>query len=47
MRSLIAKTMNLYDSQVNIKSTTSDGLGFIGAGEGIAALAVATIGVKK
>ena len=43
MREVIAESLGLTSAQVNIKSTTSDGLGFPGRGEGIAALAIATI----
>ena len=43
MREVIAESLGLTATQVNIKSTTSDGMGFPGRGEGIAALAIATI----
>lgn len=36
----IAVTLGLEENQVNIKATTEEGLGFIGAGEGIKASAV-------
>ena len=43
MREVIAESLGLTKAHVNIKSTTSDGMGFPGRGEGIAALAIATI----
>lgn len=40
MRENIAKTLGIESSQVNVKATTEEGLGFTGAGLGIAAQAV-------
>ena len=43
MRGLIADCLILEKDQVNIKATTEEGLGFTGAGDGIAAQAVCLI----
>ncbi len=40
MRQCIAADVGTLPAQVNIKATTTEGLGFTGRGEGIAALAV-------
>ena len=39
----IARALNISPAQVNVKATTEEGLGFTGAGEGIAAHAVCLI----
>lgn len=40
MRQVIADVLQLSLKQVSVKATTTDGLGYLGAGEGIAAHAV-------
>jgi len=40
MSEQISRALNLAPGRVNIKATTSEGLGFIGEGKGMAAYAV-------
>ena len=43
MRTRLAEAAGLEVGAVNVKFTTGEGMGFVGRGEGIAALAIATI----
>ena len=43
MRASLSEAVGLAPLEVNVKFTTNEGMGFVGRGEGIAALAVATV----
>ena len=43
MRKNIAVALDIKESQVNVKATTEEGLGFTGEGKGIAARAIAMV----
>ena len=43
MRQRLAQTLGIEPSQVNVKAGTSEGMGFVGRGEGIEVFAVALI----
>ena len=47
MRQAIAEALGLDPARVNVKATTNEGIGAIGRGEGIAAIAVALLSEEE
>ena len=43
IRASVASILGISLDQTNVKATTNEGMGFVGRGEGIAALAIATL----
>jgi len=46
MRAALAAALGLPVEQVSVKAKTNEGMGFVGRGEGVATLAVATLEVR-
>ena len=46
MRNRLARILQVVPNQVNIKATTSEGLGFVGVEKGIAAQAICALRIK-
>lgn len=46
IRERLARVLNLPVGRVNVKATTGEGMGFVGRGEGVAALAVASVSAR-
>lgn len=44
MRANLAAALGVLTERVNVKASTGEGMGFVGRGEGVAALAVVTLG---
>lgn len=47
MRERLSRTLDLHINQVSVKASTANGLGSIGKGEGIAAVAIASLVKSK
>jgi 2-C-methyl-D-erythritol 2,4-cyclodiphosphate synthase len=43
IRERLAQALGVQEKRVNVKASTGEGIGFVGRGEGVAALAVASV----
>jgi 2-C-methyl-D-erythritol 2,4-cyclodiphosphate synthase len=43
MRERLADAIGIWPDEVNVKASTGEGIGFVGRGEGVAVLAIATL----
>ena len=43
IRARLAEALDLPEKRVNVKASTGEGIGFVGRGEGVAALAIASL----
>jgi 2-C-methyl-D-erythritol 2,4-cyclodiphosphate synthase len=46
IRERLARGLELAVTRINVKATTGEGMGFVGRGEGVAALAVASVSAR-
>jgi 2-C-methyl-D-erythritol 2,4-cyclodiphosphate synthase len=46
IRERLARALGLQSARVNVKASSGEGIGFVGRGEGVAALAVASLQAK-
>jgi len=47
MKAVLSEALGLRPERIGIKATTNEGMGFLGRGEGIAAMAVASVDRKE
>lgn len=47
IRERLATALGMSEARVNVKATTGEGIGFVGRGEGVAALAVASLSISE